>query len=293
MSKRYLSIFILVVFFISCSNNTENKTAPKSVEQNSDTAGIILKLCTNCSIANVEIDSATAQKMINHHDTTYRKDQYYKSTIPQKFWIDACYISTLLSYISKNPQLNIDGISFYWGSDKNKSDKVQLFMTPTSKTQTSKRKALWPNNIIPAVGGCIPQYPNYENNKSGIADPMISHFNKKHRRDPLIGKPKKDSLSVGVWMETCVLECISNTIKSNPSLRLNGISVYNAAYSEKAGNIPGQHYANQSSVVIVFSKLNDSGETVDDFRIGQELLKYNKIPWKALNHGTLCPDSCY
>jgi hypothetical protein len=286
-TNRFLFIIALLIF-TACGNNTETSDNKPVTAKEADTMSNKkdLILCPDCDNGNIEIPEVKAKRMIDSFSSIYRKEEYDKQTIPKYFWIDACYIKTMLAYISNHPQANIDGVRFYLGTDKNRNDKVQLFISPTRQ-----RHALWPNDISTA-GGCTPIFGNYENDPGGIATPMMKSFNKIHRHKPFIGDPRRDSLSIGVWFKTCVLECISNTIRNNQNLRLNGVNVYNAAYYEMSGNVTGQKHTNQSTMVIVFTKLNEMGETVDDFSIGETLFKKRKKDWNALNHGELCPKAC-
>jgi hypothetical protein len=295
MKKVYCFVMPLLLFISSCnevSNKMENKSEVVQNKDSTKNLKTLLALCPSCNNANLEIPEGIARGLISNFETNYLQDVQDIATIPKSVWIDACYISTMVSYIKANPGSQIDGIRFYWGTNKNRADKVQLFVTPTKN-----RKPLWPNNINP-LPRCVPQFQNYDNDFGGIADPMLKRYNKIHRKTPLLGNPQRDNLSRGVWFPTCVLECISNTIKGNPDNKLNGVFICNAAYSSLSSNVPGQLYANQSTIVIVFSKLDDQGNTVEDFSIGDALFNnFNKEldakKWiDALNHGELCPNSC-
>jgi hypothetical protein len=173
----------------------------------------------------------------------------------------------------------------------------EIFITVTERIDDKHHKDKWEKSV-PLPNTCVPDYINVPS-KDRVR--RIERFRKNYRGEtPGGGDPtaKIKHLSRAVWISKCVIDALCYFLQ-DPSNGLDGIHIYNAAYS-RLMNVEGQEYPNQSTYIIVVTKPDNAGYHRDDWSV----LKDNK--YEALyseinayegdgggyNHGQLCPNIC-
>jgi hypothetical protein len=289
--KNFVYLFILSLSaLLSCNDvqKTQNEVTSKPSVTTAADASSVDWLLNNCPYENFIISNEEFNAMKGNFKQPPFNTLLNYSQIPENYWIDACYLKNLESAIIKHNSTATEKIDEFWvfmGADESRDERVQVFLVPASG-KTPK----WIS--IGDIGGCSPVFSNYDNNYTNVASPMLKRFNKKHRKEGSIFGKKVDNFSNGIRFKLCLLSAINKLIKDNQAKSLNGIRIYNAAYKENKA--PGQKYDNQTSIVIVFTKMGPDGVIIDDFDVVRKF--YDKAKdlkiLNTFNRGELCPKNC-
>lgn len=246
---------------------------------------------SNYAISRAQIDAYQA-----NFELRYKTTPDDLRTLKPYFDIDSC---TILSYAAVFTSNSYDGFRIVFGTDEEDQNMEKLILVPTTEELTIGRKIYHKNDWtypFPNLG-CTAIVP--DNSKKGA---LITQFEKHHRKNPLLGPAKRDSLSKAVWFPKCVMQFIADTIRKDPTKNLVGVRIWNIAYTQKNG-VPGQKYGNQSTIAITF--LSKEHNIIDvnwdiNEKLYKEYLEYLKFLGakkkkrfaEGLNHGELCPTSC-
>lgn len=232
------------------------------------------------------VNKATSDSMINHFKAIYSLTGKPNevSGLSTESWIDKCVFISLYDYISKYPE-TYDGIRISW-ADPYRSDLIIVPTTPVSQSTATFKHTNRPDVNIPDL--CKPASRTI-NNKPGIYANRINDFGENFREEKRRGdrfSAKKDSLSVSIWFDYCVLKEIVKELKK-PQNQLDGMMAFAAAYLKKDqySNSRGQLYDNQSTIILVPTKRTEGGHE-PNWNI------FNKQPAAGINHGQLCPQIC-
>ncbi|HMJ46125.1 MAG TPA: hypothetical protein VK498_02285 [Ferruginibacter sp.] len=312
--KRYLPLFLVAlisILFYSCSND-EKKSEEK------ETTGVAYTSTkekynfewfenywgNSCDyvggMANFVIRHTLADSMINHYDTIYDKDDADQSinALLNNYWIDSCTIFAISKYLKTTAKY--DGIRFSFGCSTIKEpgsypgqqyqNTSTIFIYPTTISATGHKDS---TEIVIPVPNCttsnyIKPYPE--------ASGKISVFDKIYRKRSKPGNPAlKDSLSQGVWIDSCVVYFIEKLIRENKDT-LDGVNIKLAAYLGNETTSPrGKFKPHQSTMIIVPTSpaQGDPNTHIDNWEIIEILMKKKAKAFSAgLNHGELCPNKC-
>jgi hypothetical protein len=252
--------------------------------------------CKGYNIDNIAIQRAEIDMLTKHFSYIYKNNDTRRNSIPDSFYIDACFLNGFNKLLLSNGNY-YDGFRFFFGTNED-NNIVRVFVVPTIRKNKNKHKSDW-HFKMPTISNCQQQvFINFNNDYKGFAKPRLKHFSRYNRQAPFIGRIKNDSLSRGIWFDKCVMKYIVDTINNNPDKNLTGINIFNAAYMgfKPYHNSLGQHYPNQSTVVITFVKKDASGNIFNAYEIGDFLhklrLEKNNLAVDGLNHGQLCPQIC-
>jgi hypothetical protein len=293
--KSLFATFIISCIFIKCndaepkkevdivtpaSGSSKNETAVQNPNNNDDCTGI----------SNFLVTEEDAKEMIKNFRKTFNIN---RMELP--YWIDSCTIFSLKRFFDVPANKDIyDGVRIHLGANAFDSE---IFLTVTKKIDTVHHQDDF-EKFVPLPSTCV---PNYINVKRETRERKIKRYRENYRGEtPGGGDPtaKIKHLSRAVWISKCVIDALCYFLQ-DPSNGLDGIHIYNAAYS-RLMNVEGQEYPNQSTYIIVVTKPDNAGYHRDDWSV----LKDNK--YEALyseinayegdgggyNHGQLCPNIC-
>ncbi len=313
--KAYFYVTVLVCFY-SCNN--ASKEAPADKENPTATMDNAAKLnlddlnlftdsvCIDAGgLANFIISETFARSMMVHYDTIYGRDDSHRpiNAMKNNYWIDACTINAIASFLKSSGRH--DGIRIKFGCEKDDD-------TATFPGQQYKKKTtffIFATTIRPNPSD--PSNPDHTNDNSltipissctngsefikpfAYANEKMLAFDKTYRKHLAPGgRALKDSLSFGVWIDSCVISYLDKLIKT-PRLQLDGVNVKLGAYFEKIPNLKSQVYSNQSTIMMVPTSPDgtshrDNWEVTGAFEAAFQKKFFNR----ALNHGQLCPNQC-
>jgi len=287
-------LIIAVALLISCSDepssDNSNVNSAKSVDPSIKKTSIPDSTIDCSGVGNLVVDSAVADAMIKLFSKHYIKEGSATPILDleKSVWIDSCVIAGFTKYFKDHN--DFDGARFYSGA-KSSNNKSTIILTPTTKNTGSgsnKHLDALSANITVEPINCNKEFKNFnlsENEFHRLKD----KFNHDFRKNNLV-----DSLSISVWISSCVFTGLTELIRANNTL-LDGVNVYFAAYDElKPSGRRGQKYKHQSTIIIVPTMPNRRGGHRDNW----EILKVSPLYQKYINfdggfnHGELCPDVC-
>ena len=301
-------ILFISLFVIACnSESKQTESAAKSTEEmvSVDTtinADVIVKGCEN--IGPMVIKQTAAEDLMKHFDTVFR---FFGTATPKlnlrdSFWVDDEYIAVMANFFNSNPKF--DGIRIYFGVDPVVPYNVNIITTPTIFRNDGPNNTghvdQFGENI--ALGTLRPHFNNFVHNAVNyqVLHPMCDRFELDHRqRQSIPSSAKKDSLSTAVWFDKCAILVLNEFIK-NPRNRLNGVSIYSAAYRDSITyntNHTQVHPIQSTLILVPTSGNSDSIDHTDNWGIIRNTLKRSSLfktkdVTNGFNHGELCPHSC-
>jgi len=255
-------------------------------------------------MGNFIVRHSLADSMINHYDSIYDKDDSNHSinALLNEYWIDSCTIFAIASYLKTTAKY--DGVRISFGCStvtetgtypsQQYQNTSTIFIYPTTVSATPGHKDS--TEIVIPVSGC--STPSKYIKPYTEASGKMFVFDKIYRKHPRLSDPiLKDSLSKGVWIDSCLIYFLEKFIKEN-SDTLDGVNIKLAAYfgNEADPTLPrGRLYKNQSTIIIVPTSpdISNRNNHIDNWEIIELLMKKKaKKLSGALNHGELCPKSC-
>ena len=306
--KKYIIIpvsMLLSIALHSCNNN-ENKSDLKEIsaktdtskEYNFDWADKFLQ--SNCSnpegIGNFLISHSLADSMKNHFDSIYRKDDSRRdiNAFLKNYWLSSCAIIDISSYLRKNSD-KFDGIRINFGcsaiNDYNSypnqqyTNKTTFFIIPTVHSANGHKDSTQAMIPLPSCpNGCEFIKPYSE------VSTKIAVFDKVYRKYNLSSRiALKDSLSKGIWLDSCVISFIADLLLKFPTI-LDGVNLVTGAYFGNEPKVPnGLFRKNQSTIIIVPSNIITHS---DNWDIIEAFMSSKRVSGTGLNHGQLCPEIC-
>lgn len=320
MKKHYISFIVLfaALAMLSCNENGKSKsetatpevntpvdTAAKSFNFSSTQMASINRCMLAGGMANFIIEESAAKQMMNDFDRIYKKDDAGKpvNALLNNYWIDSCTIYRIASFLRTSKKH--DGIRIYLACAENENpqaypgeqykNKSSLAIFPTKfRTNPGTGKSTHSDDRIAIpLPGCSSGSEFIK--APAVANPMIAAFSKVYRKDTKPQSEQKDSLSVSVWIDSCVVFALEDFIKNNPAHLLDGAHIKLAAYSSKdQARRPSQKHHKQSTLIIVPTNPGRGGlGHEDNWHIIDAFIKEkNWAPPGGLNHGELCPQKC-
>lgn len=299
--KKTFSLIAVFLVLISCNDTSTTDTDPGSSKPGE--TGSVMQACPGD--VNASVTESVGTQMINHFNDIYRRHGKpdFKDSLTASVWIDSCVIIALGEFLLKHEK-EYDGVRIYNCAYKGKSPSrprqkyqnessilIQLTVPSTNADGSLGHRSVDTNFDFPT---CKPEFQNF-NLKPGQADKMIGHFNKLYRKSRAEDQSRDaaiDSLSLGVWFKSCVIEALANDLK-NTSNNLDGILVFGAAYDQMIPNLGGQFKANQSTFVVVVSSPDGKGGHTPNWNVNKIAEKDFRPKFlNGYNHGELCPDLC-
>jgi hypothetical protein len=266
-------------------------------------------------MANFIIRPTEADSMKNHFDTIYGIDDQrrYIDAMRKNYFIDSCTLYAIASFLRSSKKH--DGIRILFG--------CEIKDNPRYGGQQHKRETtlnIWPTKF--RANPADPTEPSHDNDTKSIIpttgcagktefirsftdfNQMRAAFKNTYRKEQVSdGSRPKDSLSLGVWIDSCVIFYIEQMLKDN-QLDLAGIFVRPAAYFTKQANLKSQVYAHQSTFILEPVSVRHGVQQPEYYTrpdIINELIKYldknQKLKFmpgggSTLNHSQLCPNQC-
>lgn len=314
--KKYifLAATVLISFFAACNGADDKKDDTAKIETLTDDEATYQFNSFDSTEVNADdfcllaggakkfiVEEAFARPMLTRFDYMFKIDDGGKliTSLENNYWIDSCTIFRMADAITSN---QYDGFRVYFGCEEIPSSypgeqyphKSTIFFFPTKSRISIDPKTISTHGdsmtVIP-TNNCT---PNDYIKDSVFANPKIRKFKEIFRKNG-----GKDSLSISVWIDACVIIALKKFIKDNAAKNIDGANFKLAAYEKLDSKLrPSQKYPNQSTIIIVPTKTNATGVHDDDWAIIKSFYKYitikRIIPMVAgaVNHGELCPQIC-
>lgn len=247
------------------------------------------------------VEKALALPMLTRFDAIYKIDDRGQpvTSLANNYWVDSCTIFRMADAITLN---GYDGFRVYFGCEETPGQypageqyphKSTIFFFPTKSRISVDPKISTHGDIITEIPttGCT---PNDYIKPGNFANPKIKKFDTIFRKAGL-----KDSLSISVWIDACVIFALKKFILDNTTKDIDGANFKLAAYEKKELTLrPSQKHPNQSTLIIVPTNTNATGGHDDNWTIIKSFYKYitvkRMVPMVAgaVNHGELCPQVC-
>ena len=287
--KRTLPVLLIkfCLAFTACESKVKQPlpAATASIDSN--------KVAIKSSGCSYYISQTEGEDMIDQFKKIYRGSGAGSQMrdLRDSFWMDSCVFMSLHRFLSSSN--GYDGVRFFMAG----KGKSELLIVPTKKqanqTANSKHSNEWGSRVS-LTSKCAGLFKNINLGKN-LSEAAINNFGERFREEGIRGNrgsAKVDSLSAGVWMDTCVIATIANILR-NPAHHTDGIMVLAAAYQALQGNASdlGQFKQNQSTLIFVpTSKVG--GADVPQWDILKNPNATTKAILGGFNHSQLCPQIC-
>lgn len=291
MIKQILNFTFIILLFYSCQTDKdkkENVTETKNYKKinfisNAKDSAQAFNLCTGPGSRNYLVSKSDGEAMIKKFEDVFTKDVKGQvlTGMNKSFWIDACAINKLNSYLELNKK---DGVRFIFSSKNNADTSTHFYIVPTSKTTDPQvHSEAWHYKI--SFQECnAASYFDLKNASEGVERFEYMYAQRSSLEADVYGR---DSLSLKCWIDRCVIASLSEIVTNHPEI-VDGVNVMLAAY-DKLESGTGQKKPVQSTVILVPSE-NDSHRNV--WEIPEFFIKINAKGVKAYNHSQLCPNLC-
>ena len=254
------------------------------------------------------IEEADARPMLARFDNIYKTDDlgHTVNALLNNYWIDSCTVFRIASYLRSQ---QYDGVRVYFACEEQENtgaypgeqykNKSSIFIYPTqtlaAPPPAGQSEHVDVDVVIPTTGCSIPT--GYFETKAA-ASGKLSSFKTVYRKTGAGGIALKDSLSISVWVDSCVVFALEKFIKDNSAKRIDGANIKMAAYETKDLVLrPSQKHHKQSTFIIVPTNPNTTGGHDDNWTIIKSFYKFIRAYRPAgapggMNHGELCPQVC-
>lgn len=297
--------------FIACNNEPgNNKTETRdSIAMSNDTTikkynmdwfeSLNIEVCNSAGgYANFFVSEAEGKTMQGDFTSIYKTDLAGDpiDALLDNYWIDACAIAEISAYLTKKKH---DGIRIYMGCDLTATpgtypkppyqNKSSIFIFPTNYDATivdpTKSKHITYKNSALYLGSCAQQSDYIK--EYAFADPRIKKFDGLYRNN-------NDSLSLSVWIDSCVINGLNALLKANPTSNDGAFFSLGAYQNISPQRAAFQKFNKQSTILILPSKPNGTGGHEPDWNLINQISAFAiKIaPPGGFNHGELCPQKC-